>query len=102
MPSNTDSDGASSGQNVPDGQIDFAGYSDVQLQQLLLMLDRERYPLNALHLKQELNRRTAQPSTVDELAEAQIVRHQEPPEVQVGAGGETYAVRFTERDGWRG
>ena len=35
MPSNTDSDGASSGQDVPDGQIDFAGYSDVQLQQLL-------------------------------------------------------------------
>ena len=102
MPSNTDSDGASSGQDVPDGQIDFAGYSDVQLQQLLLMLDRERYPLNALHLKQELNRRTAQPSPVHEPTEPQVAPHQGASGAPARADDGTYAVRFTERDGWRG
>src|SRR5580698_4629291 len=91
MPGSTHSDGASSGQDVPDGQMDFASYSDVQLQQLLLILDRERYPLNALHLQEELNRRTVQPPPVDEPAE--------PP---ARADGQAYAVRFTERDGWRG
>jgi len=91
MPDSTHSDGASSGQDVPDGQMDFASFSDVQLQQLLLILDRERYPLNAQHLQAELNRRTAQPS-----------QSHEPAEAPARADREAYPVRFTERDGWRG
>jgi membrane associated rhomboid family serine protease len=84
MTNGTNPDSPAAGTTAPDGQMDFAKYSDAQLQDLRLILDAQRYPLNAARLQQELDRRAA------------------PVQDHSPKSGMTYGVRFTKRDGWRG
>ena len=93
MTNGTDPDSPTAGAAAPDGQMDFGNYSDVQLQDLRLVLDTQRYPLNAARLQQELDRRAGSLLTARESLE--------PPDVGQ-AGRSSYAVRFTRRDGWLG
>jgi membrane associated rhomboid family serine protease len=102
MPSGTNLDEPSSGQAVSDGLMDFAQYSDAQLQDLRLVLDNQRYPLNALHLQQELDRRAALSLATHEPTDSAAVVRYSSSGREAGAGGDTYPVRFSAHEGWRG
>jgi membrane associated rhomboid family serine protease len=102
MTSGTDPDSPAAGSTVPDGQMEFANYSDAQLQDLRMVLDAQRYPLNAAHLQGELDRRADLSSAVREPAEPPGTDRVAPLRDESGNFRSTYPVRFTERDGWRG
>ena len=74
-----------SGTTQSDGQMEFGHYSDAQLRDLQLVLDSQRYPLNAARLRAELDRRATR-----------------APADKSGDDHAEQRVRFTAADGWRG
>ena len=100
MTHSTPEDPTGSEHSQPDGQMDLSSYSDVQLRDLIRLLDAERFPRNVERVRAEIVRRAP---SVGAAADANLGSKAPAGDSTASIAAVTeYAVRFTERAGWRG